>query len=174
MEARMAETSPGEITDPRFEAIVDRILAYAKGDVAIAAPLGLGKPNHLLNAIYRRFKADPSRRLTVYTALSLDVPVPGSDLERRFLGPFLARQFGEHYPRLDYVIDLKADRVPANIRIQEFYFLSGAMLHASKAQRDYASINYTQVARDLASSGEMHAISSRGAVRATAFRAIRT
>jgi len=99
----MTETR-SEPTDPRVEAIVDRILAHAKGDVAIAAPLGLGKPNHLLNAIYRRFKADPSRRLTIYTALSLDVPVPGSDLERRFLGPFLARQFGENYPRLDYVI----------------------------------------------------------------------
>jgi acyl-CoA hydrolase len=154
----MAETTPGEVTDPRFEAIVDRILAHADGDVAIAAPLGLGKPNHLLNAIYRRFKADPSRRLTIYTALSLDVPVPGSDLERRFLGPFLARQFGGDYPRLDYVIDLKADRVPDNVRIQEFYFLSGAMLHAPKAQRDYASINYTQVARDLADGGTLHAV----------------
>jgi acyl-CoA hydrolase len=153
----MAATA-SELTDPRWDAIVDRILAHATGDVAIAAPLGLGKPNHLLNAIYRRFKADPSRRLTIYTALSLDVPVPGSDLEKRFLGPFLARQFGENYPRLDYVIDLKADRVPDHIRIQEFYFLSGAMLHASKAQRDYASINYTQVARDLADTGELHAI----------------
>jgi acyl-CoA hydrolase len=157
MERRMAETR-SELTDPRLEAIVDRILAHAKGDVAIAAPLGLGKPNHLLNAIYRRFRLDASRRLTIYTALSLDVPVPGSDLERRFLGPFLARQFGEDYPRLDYVIDLKAGRVPDNVRIQEFYFLSGAMLRVSKAQRDYASINYTQVARDLADSGELHAI----------------
>src|SRR3954463_6754778 len=155
-EARMAESS--ELTDARLEPIVQRILAHAKGDVAIAAPLGLGKPNRLLNAIYRHFKADASRRLTIYTALSLDVPVPGSDFERRFLAPFLARQFGEDYPRLDYVIDLKAGRVPDNVRIQEFYFQSGAMLHAPKAQRDYASINYTQVARDLADSGELHAI----------------
>jgi hypothetical protein len=57
MERRMAETR-SELTDPRLEAIVDRILAHAKGDVAIAAPLGLGKPNHLLNAIYRRFRLD--------------------------------------------------------------------------------------------------------------------
>ena len=141
-----------------LETVVDRILAEATDHLAIAAPLGLGKPNHLLNAIYRRFKSDASRRLTIYTALSLDPPVPGSDLERRFLAPFLARQFGEDYPRLEYVIDLKADRVPPNVRVQEFYFLSGAMLHSSKAQRDYASINYTQVARDLADSGELHAI----------------
>ena len=68
-----------------LEAVVDRILAQAVDEVAIAAPLGLGKPNHLLNAIYRRFKTDASRRLTIYTALSLDIPSPGSDLERRFL-----------------------------------------------------------------------------------------
>ncbi|HEV7491356.1 MAG TPA: acetyl-CoA hydrolase/transferase C-terminal domain-containing protein [Rhodanobacteraceae bacterium] len=141
-----------------LEAVVDHMLAQATDHLAIAAPLGLGKPNHLLNAIYRRFKADSSRRLTIYTALSLDPPAPGSDLERRFLEPFLARQFGADYPRLDYVIDLKANRLPANIRIQEFYFQSGAMLHATRAQRDYASINYTQVARDLADSAELNAI----------------
>ena len=140
-----------------LEAVVDRILAQAADDVALAAPLGLGKPNHLLNAIYRRFKTDASRRLTIYTALSLDIPSPGSDLERRFLEPFLARQFGD-YPRLEYVIDLKANRLPANVRIQEFYFQSGAMLHAAQAQRDYASINYTQVARDLAEGAALHAI----------------
>src|SRR6476659_9513228 len=141
-----------------LETVVDRILAEATDHLAIAAPLGLGKPNHLLNAIYRRFKADPSRRLTIYTALSLDPPAPGSDLERRFLAPFLARQFGEDYPRLEYVIDLKANRLPANIRVQEFYFQSGAMMHSARAQRDYASINYTQVARDLADSAELNAI----------------
>jgi acyl-CoA hydrolase len=141
-----------------FEAIVDRIHAHAGGDVAIAAPLGLGKPNHLLNAIYRRAKRDPSRRLAIYTALSLDIPQPSSDLEKRFLGPFLERQFGADYPRLEYVADLAANRLPAHVRVQEFYFQSGAMLHSARAQQDYASINYTQVARDLAASEELHAI----------------
>jgi acyl-CoA hydrolase len=144
--------------DIELERVVDRILAAAGETVSIAAPLGLGKPNRLLNAIYRRFRDDASRRLVIYTALSLDPPTPGSDLERRFLGPFLERQFGADYPRLDYVIDLKAGRLPPNVRVQEFYFQSGAMLHSSRAQRDYASINYTQVARDLADSAELNAI----------------
>jgi acyl-CoA hydrolase len=154
MEGRMNAATRNDA----LEAIVDHILAQASDHLAIAAPLGLGKPNHLINAIYRRFKADPSRRLTIYTALSLDPPTPGSDLERRFLAPFLERQFGANYPRLEYVIDLKANRLPANIHVQEFYFQSGAMLHSAQAQRDYASINYTQVARDLADTGELHAI----------------
>ncbi|MEP7042953.1 MAG: acetyl-CoA hydrolase/transferase C-terminal domain-containing protein [Dokdonella sp.] len=136
---------------------VDYLLALGGAQLAVAAPLGLGKPNRLLNALYARVKADPARSLRLYTALSLDPPAAGSELERRFLDPFLARQFGADYPRLDYVIDLKAGRLPANVHVQEFYFQSGAMLGSMQAQRDYASINYTQVARDLAD-GELHAI----------------
>ncbi|MEO7323647.1 MAG: acetyl-CoA hydrolase/transferase C-terminal domain-containing protein [Dokdonella sp.] len=141
-----------------LEDAVESILRRGGNHVAIAAPLGLGKPNHLLNALYRRIKADPSRHLTIYTALSLDTPSAGNDLEQRFLAPFLARQFGADYPRLDYVVDLKADCLPENIRVQEFYFQSGAMLRSARAQRDYASINYTQVSRDLADGEILHAI----------------
>src|SRR5690606_9578305 len=36
-----------------LEAVVDRILARAGVHVVVATPLGLGKPNRLLNAIYR-------------------------------------------------------------------------------------------------------------------------
>ncbi len=141
-----------------LEEAVEHILQRGGDHVAVAAPLGLGKPNHLLNALYRRIKAEPARQLTIYTALSLDTPSAGKDLEKRFLGPFLARQFGPDYPRLDYVVDLKANRLPANIHVQEFYFQSGAMLHSTRAQRDYASINYTHVARDLADGETLHAI----------------
>lgn len=141
-----------------LEDAVESILQRGGNRIAIAAPLGLGKPNHLLNALYRRIKADSARQLTIYTALSLDTPSEGIDLEQRFLGPFLARQFGADYPRLDYVVDLKADRLPANVSVQEFYFQSGAMLHSTRAQRDYASINYTQVARDLADGETLHAV----------------
>jgi acyl CoA:acetate/3-ketoacid CoA transferase len=47
---------------------VARILQRGGNAVAVAAPLGLGKPNHLLNALYARFKAEPARQLTLYTA----------------------------------------------------------------------------------------------------------
>ena len=156
-----------------LETVVDRILARAGEHVAVAAPLGLGKPNHLLNALYARFKREPTRRLTIYTALSLDPPEAGSDLERRFLAPFLERHFGADYPRLDYVADLARGRVPANVHVQEFYFQSGAMLHSAQAQREYASINYTQVARDLADGDALDAIvqlvARRGAGDATRY-----
>lgn len=139
-------------SDLPLEQAVEKLLSLGPR-LALAAPLGLGKPNRLLNALYARVKADPARRLTLYTALSLDLPEAGSDLERRFLEPFLTRHFGADYPRLAYVADLKAGRLPPNVRVQEFYFQSGAMLKSAQAQRDYASINYTQVARDLADDG---------------------
>ena len=130
-------------------ACVARIVECAGGELRVAAPLGLGKPNVLLNALYRRVAGDAALRLDIYTALSLARPQPKSDLERRFVEPFLARHFGEDYPDLLYVAAQKAGTLPANVRIHEFYVQSGAMLGVESAQRDYASMNYTHVARDL-------------------------
>jgi len=132
---------------------VERMLAHAGAHMVLAAPLGLGKPNRLINALYAAVEVDASRQLTLCTALSLSVPRPSGDLERRFLDPFAARHFGAHYPHLDHVAAMRADRLPPNIRVHEFYFQSGAMLKAAQAQRDYASLNYTFVARDLVHAG---------------------
>ena len=97
------------------ESCVARIIAHAKGTLRLATPLGLGKPNVLLNAIYRRVAADASMRLDIYTALSLARPLPKNDLERRFLGPFLQRHFGENYPDLAWVAAQHANALPGNI-----------------------------------------------------------
>ena len=138
---------------PDVEECVERIFAACGQHVVLAVPLGLGKPNHLINALYRRIAADPARRLTIHTALSLAVPKPTSDLERRFAEPFLRRQFGDDYPNLDYVAAMRHDALPANIRVHEFYFQSGSMLESRQAQRDYIGLNYTFVARDLVGAG---------------------
>lgn len=142
---------------PKFIASIEdaaaEIAAHARGDLRIAAPLGIGKPNVLLNALYARAVADPSLRLTLYTALSLARPQPRSDLERRFLEPFLERQFGADYPDLAYVAAQHAGTLPANVRVHEFYLQSGAMLGVDSVQRDYISMNYTHVARDVVAAG---------------------
>jgi acyl-CoA hydrolase len=135
------------------ESCVARIFAHAQGTLRLATPLGLGKPNVLLNALYRRVESEPSLRLDIYTALSLARPQPKNDLERRFLAPFLQRHFGENYPDLAWVAAQHANALPANIRVHEFYLQSGAMLGVEQAQRDYTSLNYTHVARDLVEIG---------------------
>ena len=141
------------MTDPVLEATVDRILAHCGPHVVAATPLGIGKPNRLVNALHARIAADPSRSLTLFTALSLARPVGASELERRFLEPFVARHFGADYPELAYLADLRAGRLAANIRVQEFYLQSGAWLGVEAVQREYASLNYTHVAREVARRG---------------------
>ena len=144
-------SAPERCDDP--DILAERILARVGPDLVVAAPLGLGKPNALLNALYRRVAADPARTLTIYTALSLQRPRARSDLEARFLEPFLARQFGADYADLDYALAQAADRLPPNVRVHEFYLQSGALLSSRSAQGDYISQNYTHVARDLAARG---------------------
>jgi len=135
------------------EACVAEILGHARGDLRLGAPLGLGKPNVLLNALYARAVQDPALRLTLYTALSLARPRAKSDLERRFLEPFLVRHFGDDYPDLTYVADLHRGTLPANVRVHEFYLQSGAMLGVGEIQRHYICMNYTHVARDMHGAG---------------------
>ena len=63
----------------RLTAVADtvaRILAHGGGQLRLAAPLGLGKPNVLLNALYAAVVADPRQSLHVFTALSLLSTIP--------------------------------------------------------------------------------------------------
>lgn len=140
----------------RFQSLADAVDAlYSRidGPLHVGAPLGLGKPHRLLNALYERAERESGRPLHLYTALSLDPPGAGKGLEGRFIGPFAQRHFGEDFPRLRYVEALKRNTLPAHIEIEEFYLQSGALLNSSAAQRRYASLNYTHVARALADRG---------------------
>ncbi|MFC5741125.1 acetyl-CoA hydrolase/transferase C-terminal domain-containing protein [Dyella tabacisoli] len=125
------------------------IVAQLGSTLRIAAPLGLGKPHGLLNALYRLHCGDESRSMRLYTALSLTRPRPAPGLESRFLQPFLDRHFGEDYEDLQYAVDQARNALPGNVAIHEFYLQSGALLHSGSAQREYISQNYTHVARDL-------------------------
>ncbi len=121
-------------------------------DIRLGIPLGLGKPNLLVNAFYQRAKRDSSISLKIFTALTLEKPKGKSFLEKRFLGPFVKRVFG-NYPDLDYEIDRVSGNLPKNVELLEFYFPAGKMLENSYAQRNYISCNYTHVARDMISHG---------------------
>ncbi|QWF18088.1 acetyl-CoA hydrolase/transferase C-terminal domain-containing protein [Lysobacter capsici] len=143
-------------TPQHFDSLTDAVdFLYQRlpGPLHVGAPLGLGKPHRLLNALYERAEGDSTRPLHLYTALSLDPPGAGKGLEGRFIGPFAQRHFGDDFPRLRYVQALKRNTLPAHIEIEEFYLQSGALLNASATQRRYASLNYTHVARALADRG---------------------
>ena len=136
-----------------LEQVVERTLERVGRHVVLGLPLGLGKPNRLVNAFYQRARSERDIRLDIITALSLDIPQPQHWLEERLMGPIIERQFGADYPRLAYQVDLAEDQLPDNVTLTEFYFQSGAALGKPMLQRRYISSNYTHVARDLVDRG---------------------
>lgn len=147
----------------RIDAAVDHVLDTVQGDIVLGLPLGIGKPNPFANALYRRIKANPARRLRIVTALSLARPVGKSELEQHFLEPLVERLFGD-YPDLDYVRDLRANALPPNVEVREFFMKTGDWLGNAVAQQGYISTNYTFVARDMGVQG-MNVIAQAVAAR---------
>jgi acyl-CoA hydrolase len=131
---------------------VESTLSRVGSNVVLAIPLGVGKPNPLVNEFYRRARRDASLTLKIFTALSLRAPHWHSELERRLLEPLTKRLFGGCVP-LDYVEDLHSGRVPGNVQVVEFFLDPGALLKVEHSQQHYVSTNYTQVARDVAARG---------------------
>jgi acyl-CoA hydrolase len=141
--ARMS-AAPREFTDA--DQLAEEIIREVGKTIVLGLPLGLGKANHIANALYRRAVADPSISLTIFTALTLEKPRYANDLERRFLAPVIERLFGG-YPALEYAKVLRAGRLPPNIQVNEFFFLAGAWLGVPLAQQHYISANYTHAFR---------------------------
>ncbi len=147
----------------RIDAAVEHILKHIPGEIALGVPLGIGKPNPLINALYQRVKAMPERRMRILTALSLQRPKGSSSLERHFLEPFVERVFGD-YPDLDYVLDNRAGRLPDNIDVHEFFFKTSDYLSNTYAQQNHICTNYTFAARDMVIQG-MNVLTQAVAVR---------
>ncbi len=141
---------PKLFSDP--EAIAEDIIRDVGTDLVVGLPLGLGKANHIANALFARASADRSINLTFFTALTLEKPNPSNLLERRFLAPVIERLFGA-YPDLAYADALHAGVLPPNIRVIEFFFLAGRWLQVPFAQQHYISANYTHAASYLLARG---------------------
>lgn len=132
----------------RIDDCLDDLVTRIGPRLTLGIPLGIGKPNPLVNALYARAKAKPGLHLRILTALSLEKPRASSDMEKRFLGPFAERIFGD-YPDLDYVKDRHTGQLPKNVEVVEFFLKSGDYLGNDYAQQHYLSSNYTHVARDM-------------------------
>lgn len=141
---------PKLFSDP--EAIAEDIIRDVGPNLVVGLPLGLGKANHIVNALYARAAADRSINLTFFTALTLEKPKPKNLVQWRFIAPVIDRLFGG-YPDLAYAEPLRAGALPPNIRVIEFFFLAGRWLHVPAAQHHYISANYTHVASYLLAAG---------------------
>ena len=141
---------PAGFTDP--DVLAQSVIDAVGRKIVLGLPLGLGKANHVVNALFARAMADPSIKLHIFTALTLEPPQPKSELEARFLGPVLKRLLGG-YPALAYAAVQKAGALPDNIQVDEFFFQAGTRLGVKSAQRSYISANYTHAARYLLERG---------------------
>jgi acyl-CoA hydrolase len=126
--------------------LADVIVEKVGKKIVLALPLGLGKANHIANALFAKALADRSIRLTIFTALTLEPPHAKSELERRFLGPLAQRLFAG-YPALAYATAIRRNEVPPNIEINEFFFEAGQWLGSPYAQQHYISANYSHALR---------------------------
>ena len=135
-----------------IESCIDAVISTVGSRIVMGIPLGVGKPNPFVNALYRRVKETPALHLKIFTALTLSKPKGKSDLEERFLAPFVERVFGD-YPDLDYAADVRNATLPPNIEVFEFFMRTGEYLNNGGAQQHYIYSNYTHVARDMLLNG---------------------
>src|SRR5438093_11599594 len=106
--------APVSFADP--ERVADEIIARVGKSITLALPLGLGKANHVANALFARAAADASIRLRIFPALTLEKPRGKGDLERRFVAPLAQRLFAG-YPELAYGVALRERRLPPNVKV---------------------------------------------------------
>ncbi len=141
---RRSGGEPIALDDP--QRIADEIIARVGKSIVLALPLGLGKANHVANALFDRAAADPTIDLRIFTALTLEKPRGKGDLERRFVAPLAQRLFAG-YPELAYGVALRERRLPPNVKVDEFFFAAGTRLGIAAAQQSYISANYTHALR---------------------------
>jgi len=122
------------------EAIIDQV----GRDLVLAIPVGIGKPNLLVNALYALAEADRRLSLRILTGLTLVRPRYKTDLERRFVAPLLERQFGT-WPDLAYAEAIRRGDISPNVTVHEFFLQAGEWTSNAIMQQNYASLNYSQV-----------------------------
>lgn len=118
------------------------------GHLTVAMPLGLGKANHLINALYKQVSENSAYSLKILTALSLQTPNPQSGLEKSFFEPIKQRLYAG-YAELQYVRDLSANQLPANVQVSEFFLHAGAYLNNLHMQSNYICANYSHASAYL-------------------------
>jgi acyl-CoA hydrolase len=137
-------------TDPArcAEATVDRV----GREIVLAIPIGIGKPNLLVNALYGLVESDRTLRLEILTGLTLVRPAYRSDLDRRFITPLLDRLFPS-WPEVAYVAAIEKGRLPPNVEVHEFFLQAGRWLSNNLVQQSYSSLNYSHVSKHLQGAG---------------------
>jgi len=132
--------------------MADFVIERMGMDINVGMVLGLGKPNHIANSLFKKACENPAINLKILTAISLEKPSWSSELERRFMQPLVERIW-KGYVDLDYIKAIRKKALPANIMVSEFFYKAGGFLGIEHMQQNYTSTNYTHACRDLKASG---------------------
>jgi len=130
------------------ESLADAVLATVGKRVVLGLSVGIGKATAIADALFARAAQDSTISLTIFTGLTLETPRASSDLERRFLEPFVARHYAD-WPTPRYAQALRDRALPDNVEVHEFYLRPGGWLGNAEVQQSYISVNYSQVAGTL-------------------------
>ncbi len=141
---------PQHFTEP--DTLAGDIIRAVGKRIVLGLPLGLGKANLVVNALYARAAADPSVSLKIVTALTLETPRGSGDLHRRFIEPLAKRLFAG-YPDLAYARAQRDGSLPPNIEVTEFFLLAGRWLGVPEAQQNFISANYTHAGEYVLAQG---------------------
>lgn len=134
------------------DACAEAVVARVGREIVAGIPLGIGKPNHLVNALYRRVADDPSLSLRILTALTLAPQPASSELERRLVEPLNDRLFGG-YPPLAYAEPFARGELPDNVEVLDFFLAPGRHVDHPKVQQSHVSLNYSHALRHAQQSG---------------------
>ncbi|AFM40131.1 hypothetical protein Desaci_1092 [Desulfosporosinus acidiphilus SJ4] len=131
---------------------VDEVIDYIGKDIVFSMTLALGKPILFINELYRRAKQDPEIKLKILTALPLEKPRGSNELENRYLKSLVNRIFAG-VPDIEYMLDFRAGKLPANVEAYEFFSKAGGYLNNPQAQQNHMSTHYTHACRDAMALG---------------------
>lgn len=143
---------PAPVMSTEPAELARQIISRLNGKLVMGLPLGLGKANLVVNAIYLQALEDPEIDLTILSALTLEIPRGKSELEKRFIDPVSERLF-KGYPQPLYVDAVRSGDLPDNIKVHEFFLSAGQWLSVPQAQQNYIASNYTHAANTLLARG---------------------
>ncbi len=129
------------------DALAEEVFEHCGGRVRLALPLGLGKPVEIVDALIRAATRAPARHLSIFTALTLELPETDNEVAKRFLGPAMSRLFGD-YRAPAYAGMMRDGTLPDNVEVSEFFLQAGNWVGVAAAQQSYIAANYTH-ARDV-------------------------
>ena len=125
---KLSDTGPAHFDSA--ERLADAVIARVGKTIVLAMPLGLGKANHVANALFARAVADPSIK-GIFTALTLEKPHPGSGWNG--VSRFDRRALLRWYP--DLAMRRHCRGLPPNIEVDEFFFPGRQPLNVPAAQQ---------------------------------------